>query len=205
MTFPPFSRRIGLFGGSFNPAHAGHRQVTLEVMQRYGLDEVWWLVSPGNPLKKKKDMAEYGLRLASARAVARHPHIRVSDVEARLGTHYTLDTLNMLMRRHPDVRFVWIMGADNLAQFHRWKGWREIAVRVDMLIIDRKPWTHIALRSRAAQALAGRRLGVGLCFAARGQGARQWAYHFGKISPLSATELRNRLGKKAFLPHNEGK
>lgn len=199
------TRRIGLFGGSFNPAHAGHRQVSLEVMRRYGLDEVWWLVSPGNPLKSKKDMAEYGLRMASARVVARHPRIRVSDVEAQAGTRFTLDTLRMLQRRHTAFRFVWIMGADNLAQFHRWKSWREIAARVDIVVVDRKPWTHHALRSKAALALTSRRSSGHQRLATEASGPRQWTYHFGRISPLSATKLRNKLGKKAFLPHNEHK
>lgn len=197
------TRTIGLFGGSFNPAHAGHRQVTLEVMKRYGLDEVWWLVSPGNPLKNKSNMAEYGLRLASARTVANHPRIRVSDVEARAGTRFTLDTLCLLQRQYPYVTFVWIMGADNLAQFHRWKGWREIAKRVDIVVVDRKPWTHRALRSKSALALASRRSKGHQHLTAGVSGPRQWTYHFGRISPLSATKLRNILGKKAFLPHNE--
>jgi nicotinate-nucleotide adenylyltransferase len=195
-------RRVGLLGGSFNPAHAGHRQVSLEVMQRYGLDEVWWLVSPGNPLKSPAELADYATRLASARAMARHPRIRVSDAEARFGMRYTIDTLNALQRRHPGVRFVWIMGADNLAQFHRWKQWQVLAGRVDMIVVDRKPWTHGALRGRAATWAAGRRLAGHQAFSAGPSGARKWRYHFGRISPLSATQLRKTLGKNAFLGHN---
>lgn len=202
MMYGRFTRTIGLLGGSFNPAHAGHRQVSLEVMHAYALDEVWWLVSPGNPLKKPEELADYTLRMASAEAVACHPRICPSDAEARYHTRFTIDTLTMLQRRHPDTRFVWIMGADNLAQFHRWKRWREIAARVDILVVDRKPWTHVALRSPAAIALAGRRLACHKRLSALPSEGPQWRYHFGRISPLSATELRNLLGKKAFLPHN---
>src|SRR6266700_1688109 len=105
---------IGLFGGSFNPAHSGHLYVSLTAMRRLGLDYVWWLVSPGNPLKDGRDMASFEKRLASARRTARHPRLIVSDIERQLGTRYTIDTVAALQRRFPAIRFVWLMGSDNL-------------------------------------------------------------------------------------------
>jgi nicotinate-nucleotide adenylyltransferase len=130
-------KRIGLLGGSFNPAHQGHRKLSLHAIRALGLDEVWWLVSPGNPLKAEEGMAPYAARLASARAMARHAPIRVSGIEARLGTRYTADTLDKLVRLYPRHRFVWLMGADNLAQFHRWRDWRGIARKVPIAVIAR--------------------------------------------------------------------
>ena len=131
-------RRIGLLGGSFNPAHAGHRAISLAAIDALGLDEVWWLVSPGNPLK---DSAGHGAAmtrgLRSARAMARRARIRPTDIEARLGTVYTVDTIAALVRRHPNHRFIWLMGGDNLAQFHRWRNWRAIAREVPIAVIAR--------------------------------------------------------------------
>jgi nicotinate-nucleotide adenylyltransferase len=129
--------RVGLLGGSFNPAHDGHRHVSLEVMRRLGLDEVWWLVSPQNPLKSEAGMAPLAARLASARAVARHPRIKPTAIEAELGTRYAVDTVAALQRRWPHVRFVWVMGADNLLQFHRWKRWRQLARAVPIAVVAR--------------------------------------------------------------------
>jgi nicotinate-nucleotide adenylyltransferase len=130
-------KRIGLLGGSFNPAHDGHRRLSLHALRALGLDEVWWLVSPGNPLKPDAGMAPFAARLASARRVARHAPIRATDIEARLHTRYTADTLDKLVRRYPKHRFVWLMGADNLAQFHRWQQWRGIARQVPIAVIAR--------------------------------------------------------------------
>ncbi len=117
--------RVGLFGGSFDPPHAGHVHVTKWAMKAFGLDRVWWLVSPGNPLKPDAP-AELDRRLAAARAIMRRPRVDVTDVEARMGTRYTAATLAGLRARYPGVRFVWLMGADNLAGFHRWDRWEEI-------------------------------------------------------------------------------
>ena len=129
--------RTGLLGGSFNPAHRGHRGISLAAIRALGLDEMWWLVSPGNPLKPEEGMAPLAARLGSARAMARHAPIRPTDVEARLGTRYTVDTLAALARRYPHRRFIWVMGADNLAQFHRWRDWRKIARTVPIAVIAR--------------------------------------------------------------------
>jgi nicotinate-nucleotide adenylyltransferase len=131
-------RRIGLLGGSFNPAHRAHRAVSLHAIRALALDEVWWLVSPGNPLKDgARDMAPFAARLASARRLAQHAPIRASDLEARLGTRYTADTLRRVVARYRQDRFVWIMGADNLAQFHRWRRWRDIARAIPIAVVAR--------------------------------------------------------------------
>lgn len=142
-------KRIGLLGGSFNPAHLGHRRLSLNAMRALGLDEVWWLVSPGNPLKPEAGMAPLAVRLASARKVAGHAPIRPSAIEAELGTRYTADTLAKLVRRYPQHRFVWLMGADNLAQFHRWREWRRIARTVPIAVVARPGYTGRAHASPA--------------------------------------------------------
>jgi nicotinate-nucleotide adenylyltransferase len=140
----------GLLGGSFNPAHRGHRAISLFALDALGLDEVWWLVSPGNPLKSDaKDMAPLAVRLASARKAARRAPIRPTAIEARLGTRYTVDTLRRLVRLYPDRRFIWLMGADNLAQFHRWRDWRRIARMVPIAVIARPGYDRVARAARA--------------------------------------------------------
>ena len=122
------ARLIGLLGGSFNPAHRAHRAMSLAAMEALGLDEVWWLVSPGNPLKDKAgDMAPYAARLASAKAMARRSRIKVSDFELQSGTRYTVDTLRLIIQRWPRHRFIWLMGEDTVAQFHQWRRWRALA------------------------------------------------------------------------------
>jgi len=142
--------RTGLLGGSFNPAHRGHRRITLAAIAALDLDEAWWLVSPGNPLKEgRRDMAPLAARLASARAQARRAPIRATDIEARLHTRYTLDTLRKLQRRYPRRRFIWLMGADNLAQFHRWRGWRAIARTMPIAVVARPGYDDDALASVA--------------------------------------------------------
>ena len=143
------TRRVGLLGGSFNPAHRGHRRISLAAMRALALDEVWWLVSPGNPLKPPAGMAPLAVRLASARAMARRAPIRATAIEARLGTRYTVDTLRALVARHPHTRFVWLMGADNLAQFHRWRDWRRIARTVPIAVIARPTYNGDALAGAA--------------------------------------------------------
>lgn len=142
-------KRIGLLGGSFNPAHRGHRRITLAAIRALALDEVWWLVSPGNPLKPAAGMAPLAARLASARRMARHAPIRATAVEARLGTRYTVDTVRALKRRYPRARFIWLMGADNLGQFHRWRDWRGIARAVPIAVVARPPYTGGALAAPA--------------------------------------------------------
>lgn len=141
---------VGLLGGSFNPAHGAHRRLSLAALERLGLDEVWWLVSPQNPLKPQAGMAPLDARLQSAARVARHPRIRVTAIEQQLGTRRTVDTLRALRQRFPQVRFVWLMGSDNLAQFHRWMAWREIATLVPIVVFARP---HYAGASQFAPAM----------------------------------------------------
>ena len=126
---------IGLLGGSFDPAHGGHLHVSLTALRRLGLDYVWWLVSPGNPLKAAP--AAFEKRLAGARAMARHPRLIVTDIEKQLGTRYTNDTVTALQQRFPDVNFIWLMGSDNLKEFHRWRNWRKIADRLPLVVVQR--------------------------------------------------------------------
>ena len=142
-------RHTGLLGGSFNPAHGGHRRITLFARAALALDEVWWLVSPGNPLKPAAGMAPLATRVASARRQARRAPIRVSAVERQLRTRYTIDTLRALVRRYPRQRFIWLMGADNLAQFHQWKHWRAIARLMPIAVIARPGYDALALASPA--------------------------------------------------------
>lgn len=139
----------GLLGGSFNPAHGGHRRITLFAAEAMGLDEVWWLVSPGNPLKPRAGMAPLAARMLSARKQARRAPIVPTAIEQQLGTRYTVDTLAKLVRRYPKRRFVWLMGADNLAQLHRWKDWRRIARTMPIAVIARPGYDAQAMTSPA--------------------------------------------------------
>ena len=142
-------RRVGLLGGSFNPAHGGHRRISLFARAALSLDEVWWLVSPGNPLKPGQGMAPLTARVTSAARVARRAPIRVTAIERELGTRYTVDTLRALGRRYTKVDFVWLMGSDNLAQFHRWRDWRGIARAMPIAVIARPGYDGAALASPA--------------------------------------------------------
>ena len=142
-------QRIGLLGGSFNPAHRGHRRMSLAAMDALGLDAVWWLVSPGNPLKPAKGMAPYEARLASAREQAKGTRIKVSDFERDAGTRYTVDTLKRIMNRWPKHRFIWLMGEDTVAQFHQWKRWRALARMVPIAVLSRPGYDDDARAARA--------------------------------------------------------
>lgn len=139
---------VGLFGGSFDPPHGGHVHVSREALKRLGLDQMWWLVSPGNPLKERGP-APLARRIAAARALVSHPRIKVTGIEAQLGTRYTAQTLERLKALYPSVHFVWVMGADNLAQFHRWQRWREIMETVPIAVVAR-PGDRISVRTSLA-------------------------------------------------------
>jgi nicotinate-nucleotide adenylyltransferase len=139
----------GLLGGSFNPAHRGHRRISVNALRALELDEIWWLVSPGNPLKDRAGMAPLAARYASARRVSRGLPVRTTTIERELGSAYTYDTLLALVRRYPRRRFIWLMGADNLAQFHRWKHWRKIAALVPIAVIARPGYDGPARAARA--------------------------------------------------------
>jgi len=151
------AQTIGLLGGSFDPAHEGHAHITRQAMIRFGLTHCWWLVSPGNPLKTRGP-APLAQRMARARAIMQHPRVTVTDIEAQLGTRYTAEALQALMARHPGVRFVWLMGADNLAQLHRWQDWHWIMETVPVGVLARPRMRISARRSRAAQLYAKYRI-----------------------------------------------
>lgn len=183
-------RRIGLFGGSFNPAHDGHRHVSLTALKRLHLDEVWWLVSPQNPLKPEEGMASYAERLAQARHIARHPRLRVSDIEQRMGTRYTADTLDKLIVRYPRLQFVWIMGADNLIDIPRWHRWTDIFDRVPVAIFDRWPYARFARTSKPAIRYARHLLPSGRERRLADAKPPAWVFLHCRLHPASATELR---------------
>lgn len=180
--------RVGLLGGSFNPAHRGHRSISLAAIRLLALDEVWWLVSPGNPLKQASDMAPLAARAASARAAARRAPIRVTAIERQLGTRYTIDTLRALVRRYPRGRFVWIMGADNLAQFHRWREWRAIARLVPIAVFARPGFEAKAFASPAMAFLRRYRVRPSALAGAVQCPAIAWLRF--DPDPVSATALR---------------
>lgn len=144
------TKRIGLLGGSFNPAHIGHRRMSLAAMKALGLDEIWWLVSPGNPLKPKEGMAPFEARLGSAREMARRSRIMVSDFEAKAGTRYTVDTIEAVLKHWPDDRFIWLMGEDTVAQFHQWKDWRRLARMVPIAVLSRPGYDDDARTARVS-------------------------------------------------------
>lgn len=182
--------RTGLLGGSFNPAHRAHRRISLAAIAELGLDEVWWLVSPGNPLKPATGMAPLAARVASARAVTRRSPIRVTAIERQLGTRYTVDTLRALQRRFPRRRFVWIMGADNLAQFDRWKDWRGIARAMPIAVFARPGYDGSAAASPAAAWLRRYRVTAAGLKNAATWSAPALVYLRTDPDPISATALR---------------
>jgi nicotinate-nucleotide adenylyltransferase len=189
--------RIGLLGGSFNPPHAAHRAISRFAIKRLQLDRVWWLVTPGNPLKELGSLRELHERANAARKMADDPRIDVSCLESVLGTRYTEDTITYLRRRCSRLRLVWIMGADNLAQFHRWQNWRRIAFEVPMAVIDRPPQSFRALAAPAAQALERYRIPESGAGTLADRRAPAWVFLTGMKSTLSSTGLRNPDGSWA--------
>jgi nicotinate-nucleotide adenylyltransferase len=189
---PAFSagQRIGLFGGTFDPPHEAHIAACLLAIKRLGLDRVWWLVTPGNPLKDTRDLAPLDQRIAAARALAKHPRIVVTGLEAGIGVRYTYDTIRHLVARCPGAHFVWIMGADNLRSFHRWQNWRRIAALVPIAVIDRLGPSLYATGSTAAQALSRYRIPERAAVRLPGRRPPAWVYLHGLKSPLSSTALR---------------
>ncbi len=186
--------RIGLLGGSFNPPHFAHRAISLFAIKRLKLDRVWWLVTPGNPLKDNGRLHELEQRAKAAQAMADDPRIEVTCLESVIGTRYTVDTINFLRRRASSLRFVWIMGADNLAQFHRWQNWQRIANQVPIAVIDRPPQSFRALTAPAAQALARYRLPESEAARLANTRAPAWVFLTGMKLNLSSTGLRNPDG-----------
>jgi nicotinate-nucleotide adenylyltransferase len=182
--------RVGLLGGSFNPAHEGHREISLLAFKRLRLDAVWWLVSPGNPLKDAADYAPYEERLRTARKVADHPRIIVSNFEERKGLQYTVDTLETLRTLWPQINFVWLMGADSLASFHRWRDWRRIASLAPFAVFNR-PGYEAALRTApAAEALKDFRLEEDAAEGLAGAEPPAWVFIAAPQNPQSSTAIR---------------
>lgn len=186
--------RIGLLGGSFNPPHQAHREISLFALKRLRLDQVWWLVTPGNPLKDASALQDQSVRADAARAVADHPRIVVSCLEGVIGTRYTVDTIGYLRRHCSKTRFVWIMGADNLAQFHRWQGFRRIAAQIPLAVVDRPPHGLRALASPAARALSRDRIPEAAAASLADRRPPAWVFLTGLKSPLASTGLRNLDG-----------
>lgn len=190
-------QRVGIMGGSFNPAHEGHRIVAETAVKRLGLDQLWWLVTPGNPLKENGALPSQAARMNAARTFARGPRMKITGFEAELGTPYTAATLAYLQRRYPDGNFVWVMGADNLASFHRWQKWRQIFETVPIAVVDRPGYRLKALSSIAAQRFASARLDETDAAALPGLRAPAWVFLTTRLSPLSSTALRRQLPPKA--------
>ena len=194
---PARSRRqvIGLLGGSFDPPHEGHVRATLEAMRRFDLPRVWWLVSPGNPLKSRQP-EPLEQRIARARDVIRHPRVLVTDIEARLGTVRTAETLRTLRRLYPRTRFVWLMGADNLAQFHLWSEWRDIAAHHPIGVIARPGHRLRARNSPAARWMARWRLKGPRARLLGHVEAPAWAIANVPMSSRSSTAMRRSAGRE---------
>jgi len=184
--------RIGVLGGSFNPAHEAHRDISLFALKRLKLDRVWWLVSPGNPLKDVSALPDLEARISAAQDIASDPRIVVTGIEAEFGTHYTVDTIAKLRRRFPRARFVWLMGADNLSQFSRWRDWQTIAELLPIAVIDRPSHSLRASASAAAQRLARCRLEETQAHKLADCAPPAWVFLRGLKLPLSSTQLRNR-------------
>jgi len=199
---PPVApgQRIGLLGGSFNPPHRAHVAISEAVLRRLGLDQIWWLVSPGNPLKDHGDLAPLGQRMAACRALVTNPNIKVTALEAELGSSATAVTLAYLKRRSPGVHFVWVMGGDNLAGFHRWNAWRQIAAMMPFVVADRPQWRLRALSAPAARALAAWRIPEQ---GSRGLPLRRppaWVYLGVRLYDDSSTALRARAFQDPKFP-----
>ena len=180
---------MGLLGGSFDPPHAGHVHITREALKRFGLDRVWWLVSPGNPLKQRGPAA-LERRIAAARALVDHPRVHVSDFEARSGTRYTAETIAALQAAYPQVRFVWLMGADNLAQFHLWKDWQEIVARVPIGVLARPGERVEGRTSKMAQVFGHARLHPRASHLLGSCEAPAWCFVNVPMRAISSTRLR---------------
>lgn len=182
--------RVGLLGGSFNPAHAAHRQISRIALKRLGLDAVWWLVTPGNPLKDNRGLPSLAERMKQAAALADDPRILVTGVEAQWGLRFTIDVLRRLKRTCPGTHFVWLMGSDNLAGFARWRNWPDIAAIVPIAVIDRPGTTLKALHGVAAARLIRSRLPEHNARALPTRQAPAWVFLHGRRSSLSSTAIR---------------
>lgn len=184
--------KVGLLGGSFNPAHAAHLEITLAALEKLELDAVWWLVSPQNPLKSTDDMAGLDHRMDSARAIATDGRIYVTDLESHLGTSYTIDTLDSIIKRLPDTHFIWLMGADNLAQFSQWKDWKKIVRTVVFAIFDRPMYSKAVEESEAAQLFRDAQIPETQAATLSSLKAPAWTFIRDTQNPLSSTKIRRK-------------
>lgn len=189
---PPPRRRVGLFGGSFNPPHQGHRHASLTALRRLKLDAVWWLVTPGNPLKNQSELAPLAQRLKASVDLENDPRIHVTTFETSLGTRYTTDTLRAIVRTFPDVAFVWIMGADNLATVHSWRDWRRIFELMPVVVVARPGYIFRALSSPAARRFAAARIDARDAALLPGLAPPAWTYLDDRLEPASSTAIRGR-------------
>lgn len=192
--------RIGLLGGSFNPPHAAHRLISLVALKRLRLDQLWWMVTPGNPLKNHNELAPLGERIALSRRVANHPKIKITAFEAGIGTAYTAAALRFVHRQFAGAYFVWVMGADNLAGFHRWNEWESIFELMPIAVVDRPGWRYRALSSPAASHYTKYRLPEALSPALPLMMPPAWCYLSGPLSRISSTALRAAFHPKAPAP-----
>lgn len=189
MPFAVQGQTIGLFGGSFDPPHQGHVHVSKEALKRFGLDRIWWLVSPGNPLKEKGP-APLAKRMTAARAMVDHPRILVTDVEAQIGTRYTGETIETLQALYPGVKFVWLMGADNLAQFHKWQRWDWILSTVPVGVLARPGQRISARRAKAAQTFRAAKRPASQAHLLPHLPAPAWCFLNVPMVDVSSTEIR---------------
>ncbi|HVJ51131.1 MAG TPA: nicotinate-nucleotide adenylyltransferase [Aliidongia sp.] len=185
-------------GGSFNPAHRGHRHISLLALRRLALDEVWWLVSPQNPLKPVQGMAPFAERVTAAAEIASHPRIRIADIEARLGTRYTADTLAALRQRFPATRFVWLMGADNLRQIQRWERWTRIFELAPIAVFARPAYSLGALGGLAAHRFGRSRIDPHMARRLAAMPPPAWVFFATRLDPLSATAIRSQRRRSVF-------
>lgn len=189
-------RRVGILGGSFNPAHSGHLEISRTALRKLGLDEIWWLVSPQNPLKPQSGMASLAERVESARTLARSPSVRVIAMEEELRTRYTADTLTALRRRFPRTRFVWLMGADNLTDISRWERWTQIFHGMPVAVLARPSYSLKALTAKAARRFGRFRVPERAAQVLAGRRPPAWVFVVGRLSPLSATAIRRVRGNR---------
>ena len=184
-------RSIGLLGGSFNPAHSGHRHLSLVALRQLALDEIWWIVSPQNPLKSPKGMAPFAERVDRAEQVANHPQIRITDIESRIGTVFSVDTLKRLTTWH-NTDFVFLMGADNLTQLPEWRSWRQLVLTVPIAVFHRSPYSRRAMNSQAAHALVNYQLPSSRAAELKGLKAPVWTFVHMQPNPASSTAIRQQ-------------
>lgn len=193
-------QRIGLLGGSFNPPHPAHRLITEIALKRLGLDRVWWLVTPGNPLKSRAELLPLDERMRLSRAMVRDPRVVITDLEKGLGSSFTAATLGHLRLRYPGVRFVWLMGADCLAGFHRWQQWREIFAMMPIAVIDRPGWRLPALASVAGRTFGDRRVPEAKARRLALLAPPRWTLLTGPLMSISSTEIRARTKSRDSSP-----